>query len=266
MTKTEKKFKKLRFIINKKHHLKMSQIKLNNNESITLNKIIKSYKNNEDDNLEFEIRLLTKTNQHKNAKNQKYISGIDESVYNNLKNYLDKHAKQINIIKELKKTDKYNNIEIVEYKNHTSDKIQCIYYVNKIQIEKMDILDYNLRLSLSIENQVEKNKFSNENIVYTKKRVRYEYLLDDMYIHISTFQINEDCKTYYDCEIEMINKELTSKIKILETLEKVICNGENIQCVISNYEKQYILSEYTKCINMKFCKFIDYCLSNCFPS
>lgn len=232
----------------------MSQIKLNNNESVNLNKIIKKYKNDEQNEMEFEIRLLTKAN--KNAKNQKYISGIDESVYNNLKNYLDKNAQKVNVIKELKKTDKNNNIEIVEYKNHTSDKIQCIYYINKLQIEKMDVLDYNLRFSVSIEKQIDKNNFSNENVVYIKKRVRYEYILNDMYIHISTFKINEDVKTYYDCEIEMTNKELVSKIKILETVEKIICNGENIEFILSNYEKQYILSEYTKCINMKYCKFI----------
>lgn len=227
----------------------MSQIKLTNDESIKLNNIIKKYKTNENE-LEFEIRLLTKT------KNQKYISEIDETVYNNIKKYLETNGKQINILKEIKKTDKNNNIEIVEYKNYESDKIQCVYYINKTQIEKLDILNYNLRFSLSMEKQIDKKTFSNENIVYTKSRVRYEYILNDMYIHISTFQINNDNKTYYDCEIEMINKELTTKINILEMIEKILKNGENINYIISNYEKQCVIQEYTKCINMKYCKFI----------
>jgi hypothetical protein len=198
------------------------------------------------DTNEFEIRF-GKFN------GKKFVSGIEINVFYRLKSFLTK------LKTEIKYTNTFEEIYVDKSKNdHTNiKKIKNLdnnnfYWLQKKNISKMDILNYNLRFALSSEEIINNKDVQLNTLSLTFKRLkkRITFLFKDYQIDLTVIDDN-----IFECELEVLQNHSDPKEKYNSVMQMIITLSQVINdsfYILTNDEKQHVLHTYSTLLRKNY--------------
>lgn len=178
-------------------------------------------------NFENEVELRIKSHEYK--------TGISEDVFTNILNHLK---------------NQFGNKKANEDTVYIDGKYRFIYdgsvmnVQEKINQDRFDIPDHNIRMSESKEKPVANTEFIPHPNIVERRRKRVSYTVGELKIDLTT--VNE---TTYECEVEIFSK--TANLEILKDLFTIVY-GPYVKK--SSYEK--LKQSYATLIGEQFVKFI----------
>jgi 2-polyprenyl-3-methyl-5-hydroxy-6-metoxy-1,4-benzoquinol methylase len=190
--------------------------------------------------LEYEIRFgefyIANTDQSSNNPKNSFNSSISVDAFYRLKSKLTQNSFNAIKTEEINTTESiYNNKQFPVKKVISKDN--SYYFLSKKSIEKYDIYEYNLRLALSSEEILQKQKTEamiiNSNPALIRNKKRFSYFFKDFKIDFTEVSNTIDkTPSSFELELEILQSdtELSKKFEILMTYINVISN-----ILIDNY-------------------------------
>lgn len=131
-------------------------------------------------------------------------------------------------------------------------------FLRKTKIEYIDYHDYNIRVAFAKEEEIKDIKSLHDpanHPCYFKSRKRITYIWDNFKVELSMFKASGDINTLenapmeYDMELEFIEGSLEMLQNKIESVLKLLDETDRI---ISNTEKENVISNYSKMMGKNF--------------
>jgi len=192
------------------------------------------------DNIEIELRLGEFIN-------KSFIPGIIRSYYFEI---LNLWKKIYNDNWKYEETMVYNNNN--ERYVYINNKYQ--YTITKTKLGIIDLPQFNIRLSKSLEIKTILNKYCFNNPRHKK---RTTFILKDIPFKIEFTEVDFNNIRSYEIEIELIDNTISSD-KFIEYINQIYNTLYHPFIIISSNEKNYIINQYNKLNNIYITKYTNF--------